>query len=95
MTNEVIDETYDWNSALAKLKQELPVAPSPFPEPPPRKPLLCLDFDGVLHSYTSGWKGVDVISDFLVPGVFGFFWGVLGVFWVVVCFFCFCWCGGV
>jgi hypothetical protein len=25
------------------------------------KPILCLDFDGVLHSYSSGWKGADVI----------------------------------
>lgn len=27
------------------------------------KPILCLDFDGVLHSYTSGWKGADIIPD--------------------------------
>lgn len=27
------------------------------------KPILCLDFDGVLHSYTSGWKGAAVIPD--------------------------------
>lgn len=32
------------------------------------KPLLCLDFDGVLHSYTSGWQGAEVVSDPPVPG---------------------------
>jgi hypothetical protein len=36
------------------------------------KPILCLDFDGVIHSYTSGWKGADVIPDPPVPGVFDF-----------------------
>lgn len=34
-----------------------------------RKPILCLDFDGVCHSYVSGWKGADVISDPPVPGM--------------------------
>jgi hypothetical protein len=29
---------------------------------------LCVDFDGVLHSYTSGWKGASVVSDPPVPG---------------------------
>ena len=33
-----------------------------------RKPILCLDFDGVLHSYSSGWRGADVVSDPPVPG---------------------------
>lgn len=36
------------------------------------KPILCLDFDGVIHSYTSGWKGADVISDPPVPGAIDF-----------------------
>lgn len=36
------------------------------------KPILCLDFDGVIHSYTSGWKGADVIPDPPVPGAFDF-----------------------
>jgi hypothetical protein len=34
------------------------------------KPILCLDFDGVIHSYTSGWKGATVIPDPIVPGFF-------------------------
>lgn len=38
------------------------------------KPILCLDFDGVLHSYTSGWKGADVIPDPPVDGAMRFLW---------------------
>ena len=30
--------------------------------------ILCIDFDGVLHSYKSGWQGADVVSDEPVPG---------------------------
>ena len=37
-----------------------------------RKPILCLDFDGVLHSYSSGWKGADVIPDPPVDGMVKF-----------------------
>ncbi len=36
------------------------------------KPILCLDFDGVLHSYSSGWKGADIIPDPPVPGAMEF-----------------------
>lgn len=32
------------------------------------KPILCVDFDGVIHSYTSGWQGADTVSDPPVPG---------------------------
>ncbi len=36
------------------------------------KPILSLDFDGVLHSYESGWKGADVIPDSPVSGAMKF-----------------------
>ena len=36
------------------------------------KPILCLDFDGVLHSYTSGWKGASIVPDPPVPGAIAF-----------------------
>jgi hypothetical protein len=41
------------------------------------KPILCLDFDGVIHSYTSGWQGACVISDPYVPGFFS--WAIKAV----------------
>ena len=36
------------------------------------KPILCLDFDGVIHSYSSGWKGAAVIPGPPVTGAIEF-----------------------
>lgn len=48
------------------------------------KPILCLDFDGVIHSYSSGWKGADVIPDPPVAGAFQFIVEASSVFDVQV-----------
>lgn len=48
------------------------------------KPILCLDFDGVLHSYESGWKGADVIPDAAVPGAIEFLAGAVNEFTVAI-----------
>lgn len=33
------------------------------------KPNIVFDFDGVIHSYKSGWKGAENIPDPVVPGI--------------------------
>lgn len=49
-----------------------------------RKPVLCLDFDGVIHSYSSGWKGARIIPDDEVPGSIEFIHSAINAGWDVV-----------
>jgi hypothetical protein len=48
------------------------------------KPILCLDFDGVVHGYASGWKGARCIPDPPVPGALAFIVEALVSGWDVV-----------
>lgn len=50
----------------------------------PFKPILCLDFDGVCHSYTSGWHGPTTIPDPPVEGLFEFLEMAIEDFEVVI-----------
>lgn len=49
-----------------------------------RKPILCLDFDGVIHSYKSGWKGESIIEDPPVEGALDFIKEALQHFRVMI-----------
>lgn len=44
------------------------------------RPILSLDFDGVIHSYKSGWRGPRCIPDEPVPGALEFIVKALKVF---------------
>jgi len=47
----------------------------PLVEHAPRgKPILCVDFDGVIHSYTSPWVDEKTIPDPPVPGALRWLW---------------------
>lgn len=48
------------------------------------KPILCLDFDGVIHSYDSGWNGIAIINDDPVPGACAFLVAAANVFDVAI-----------
>lgn len=49
-----------------------------------KRPILCLDFDGVIHSYASGWKGATVIPDPPVDGALAFILRALNEFDVCI-----------
>jgi hypothetical protein len=48
------------------------------------KPILCVDFDGVIHSYSSGWTGAHEAKDPPVPGAMEFLAGASNHFDVQV-----------
>ncbi len=50
------------------------------------KKILCLDFDGVVHSYSSGWKGPRNIPDSPVDGALEFIEMMLTAQWDVCIF---------
>jgi hypothetical protein len=45
-----------------------------------KKLILCLDFDGVIHSYVTGWKGANIVSDPPVEGAIEFLYKVIEYF---------------
>lgn len=48
------------------------------------KPILCLDFDGVIHSYASGWQGAAIIPDPPVEGAVPFIYNAVEQFRVAI-----------
>lgn len=49
------------------------------------KPILCVDFDGVIHSYMSKWTDAATISDPPVPGALRWLWKATE--WFEVCIY--------
>jgi hypothetical protein len=49
-----------------------------------KRPIICLDFDGVVHSYTSGWRGARNIPDPPVAGAIEFILEALRHYDVVI-----------
>ena len=48
------------------------------------KPILCVDFDGVIHAYTSPWTNEETISDGPVPGAMRWLWKATEWFHVTI-----------
>lgn len=48
------------------------------------KPILCVDFDGVIHSYTTPWQSADKIPDPPVPGALRWLWKATEWFTVTI-----------
>jgi hypothetical protein len=49
-----------------------------------RRRIITVDFDGVIHSYVSGWRGVDVITDPPVDGAIEFLLSALTEYRVAI-----------
>lgn len=49
-----------------------------------RKPILCVDFDGVIHSYKTPWSNEFTIPDPPVPGALPWLWEATRYFTVTI-----------
>jgi hypothetical protein len=49
-----------------------------------KKPIMCLDFDGVVSEYKHGWEGPGTINDIPVPGAIEFIQKALKHFHVLI-----------
>lgn len=53
-------------------------------QPKRPKPILCLDFDGTIHSYSSGWCGPTVVADPPVEGALRWIWEASKYFQIAI-----------